>query len=134
ERKFTGLDAYQKVIDSGVDVVILSTPPGFRPQHFEAAVAAGKHIFCEKPVAVDATGVRKVLAAAEKAKAQGLSVVSGFCWRRSRSRVEAFQRVLDGEIGDVVSYYATYYTGPVKAMPPAASRQPEWSDVEWQIR
>lgn len=133
-RRFVGLDAYTKVLDSGVDVVILATPPGFRPQHFEAAVAAGKHIFCEKPVAVDATGVRQVLAAAAKAKEKGLSIVSGFCWRRSASRVAAFERVLGGDIGDVVSYYATYYTGPVKPMPPASSRKPEWSDVEWQIR
>ena len=68
DRKFVGLDAYQKVIDSGVDLVVLATPPGFRPVHFEAAVKAGKHVFMEKPVAVDAPGVRQVLAAAAEAK------------------------------------------------------------------
>lgn len=134
ERKFTGMDAYQKVLESGVDVVILATPPGFRPAHFEAAVAAGKHIFCEKPMATDATGVRRVLEAARKAKDKGLSVVAGFCWRKSASRVAAIQRVLDGAIGDIIHYHATYYTGPVKPMALPAARQPEWSDVEWQVR
>src|SRR5690606_34506548 len=76
--KFVGFDAYQKVIDSGVDVVILTTPPAFRPQHLTAAIDAGKHVFCEKPVAVDAPGVRQVLEAAKKAKAKNLSLVSGF--------------------------------------------------------
>jgi predicted dehydrogenase len=133
-RKFVGMDAYQKVLESGVDVVILATPPGFRPLHFQAAVEAGKHIFCEKPVAVDSTGVRMVLEAARKAKEKGLSVVSGFCWRKSASRVAAIQRILDGAIGDIIHYYATYYTGPVKPMALPAQRKPEWSDVEWQVR
>jgi len=132
-RQFTGLDAYQKVLESGCDVVLLATPPGFRPQHFEAAVAAGKHIFCEKPMAVDATGVRKVLAAAQKAKSQGLSVVAGFCWRKSASRVAAITRVLDGAIGDILHYHATYYTGPVKPMARAGSRPEGMGDVEWQV-
>ena len=133
-RQFTGMDAYQKVLASGCDVVVLATPPGFRPQHFEAAVAAGKHIFCEKPMAVDATGVRKVLAAAQQAKSQGLSVVAGFCWRKSASRVAAITRVLEGAIGDILHYHATYYTGPVKPMAPANSRPAGMSDVEWQVR
>jgi predicted dehydrogenase len=133
-RKFTGMDAYQKVLESGCDVVVLATPPGFRPQHFEAAVAAGKHIFCEKPMAVDATGARRVLEAARKAKSQGLSVVAGFCWRKSASRVAAITRVLDGAIGDILHYHATYYTGPVKPMAPPDARKPGWSDVEWQVR
>ena len=77
ERQFVGFDAYQKAIDSGADLVILATPPGFRPIHFEAAVKAGKHIFMEKPVAVDATGVRRVLAANEEAKKKNLMVAVG---------------------------------------------------------
>jgi len=133
-RKFTGMDAYQKVLESGCDVVILATPPGFRPQHFEAAAAAGKHIFCEKPMAVDAVGVRKVLAAAQKAKSAGLSVVAGFCWRKSASRVAAITRVLEGAIGDIIHYHATYYTGPVKPMAPASARPKGMSDVEWQVQ
>lgn len=134
ERRFTGMDAYQKVLESGVDVIILATPPGFRPLHFEAAVAAGKHIFCEKPMAVDSTGVRKVLDASRKAKEKGLSVVAGFCWRKSASRVAAMERVLAGAIGDVIHYHATYYTVPVKPMQLASARDPNWSDVEWQVR
>ncbi len=133
ERKFTGMEAYHKVLESGVDIVILATPPGFRPVQFKAAVEAGKHIFCEKPMATDAPGVRMVLEAARKAKANGQSVVAGFCWRKSASRVAAMQRVLDGAIGDIIHYHATYYTGPVKPMALATSRPPEMSDVEWQV-
>src|SRR5690606_4774916 len=75
EQKFIGFDAYQKVLDAGVDVVLLATPPAFRPGHFKAAIDAGKHTFCEKPVAVDAPGVRSVLETARKAQEKGLSVV-----------------------------------------------------------
>ena len=78
-----GLDAYQKVIDSGVDVVLLATPPGFRPTHLRACIEAGKHVFCEKPIAVDAPGVRDVLETAKMAKQKNLSLVAGFCWRYS---------------------------------------------------
>ncbi|MFN0130151.1 MAG: Gfo/Idh/MocA family protein [Verrucomicrobiales bacterium] len=133
-RRFVGLDAYQTLIASGVDVVLLATPPGFRPAHFAAAVAAGKHTFCEKPMAVDPVGVRSILESARLSKEKGLSVVAGFCWRYCRSRQEFFKAIHDGAIGDITSYYATYYTGPVKPMPPASARQPEWSDVEWQVR
>ena len=133
-RTFTGLDAYQKLLASGVDVVLLATPPGFRPIHFEAAVEAGKHIFCEKPTGVDVPGVKRIMAAAEKAKSKGLAVVSGFCWRRSASRRAAFEQIANGAIGDITSYYATYYTNPVKPMQPLSARKAEWSDVEWQLR
>ena len=133
-RQFTGMDAYQKVLESGCDLVILATPPGFRPVHFEAAVNAGKHIFCEKPMAVDAPGVRKVLAAAQKGKSAGQSIVAGFCWRKSASRVAAMTKVLEGAIGDIIHYHATYYTGPVKPMAPAKSRPDGMSDVEWMVR
>ena len=95
-RTFLGLDAYQKLLASGVDVVLLATPPGFRPGHFEAAVAAGKHIFCEKPMGVDIPGVRRIMAAAELARSKGLAVVGGFCWRRSASRKAAFEQVANG--------------------------------------
>jgi predicted dehydrogenase len=131
---FVGLDGYQKVINSGVDVVILATPPGFRPQHLKAAVDAGKHIFCEKPVATDAPGVRSVLASVEEAKKKNLALVAGFCWRYDYARREFYKRVLAGAIGDIKAIYATYYTGPVKPMPPADARKPGMSDVEWQIR
>ena len=78
ERKFVGLDAYQKVIDSGVDVVILTTTPAFRPQHIKAAIDAGKHVFAEKPMAVDGPGLRSVLESAKKAKEKNLALVDGF--------------------------------------------------------
>jgi predicted dehydrogenase len=134
ERRFVGLDAFEKVIASGVDVVLLTTPPGFRPQHFKAAVAAGKHAFLEKPVATDVAGIRSVRASAEEAKRKGLAVQSGFCWRANTSRIEFFKRLHDGALGHVRSLYHTYLTGPVKPMPPASARKPGMSDVEWQIR
>ncbi len=129
-----GLDAYQKVINSGVDVVLLATPPGFRPYHLAAVVAANKHIFCEKPCSTDAPGVRLVLETAEKAKQKNLSLVAGFCWRYNNMIQETFQQMENGAIGRLVAYYATYYTSPVKPMPPASARPAGMSDVEWQIR
>ncbi len=134
ENKFVGLDAYQKVIDSGVDVVLLATPPGFRPQHLKAAVAAGKHVFCEKPVATDAAGVRMALAAVEEAKKKNLGLLAGFCWRYNLAERGLFERIHAGDIGDLRVFYGTYYTGPVKPMPPANTRPPGMSDLEWQIR
>lgn len=134
ENCFVGLDAYQKLIDSGVDLVILATPPGFRPQHLQAAVAAGKHVFCEKPMATDGPGVRSVLASVAEAKKKNLALVAGFCWRYDTVRREFFKRVHDGELGEVRAMYHTYFTGPVKPMPPASARKDSMTDVEWQVR
>ncbi len=134
DHMFVGLDAYQKVIGSGVDVVLLTTPPGFRPLHFKAAIAAGKHVFCEKPMATDAPGVRSVLATAEEAKQKKLAVVAGFCWRYDLARREFYKRIHEGAIGDLRAIYATYLTGPVKPMPPADRRPAGMSDVEYQLR
>ncbi len=128
--KFLGFDAYQKVIDSGVDVVLLATPPHFRPLHLEAAVKAGKHIFCEKPVAVDAPGVRRVLEAAKLAKQKNLSLVSGFCWRYDEPKRASFGKILDGAIGEVNTVYNTYYTGLLWSFP----RKEGWTDMEYQLR
>jgi myo-inositol 2-dehydrogenase / D-chiro-inositol 1-dehydrogenase len=133
-KRHVGLDAYQKVIDSGVDVVILTTPPGFRPYHLAACVAANKHIFCEKPCSTDAPGVRMVLETSEKAKQKNLSLVAGFCWRYNNMIQDTFQQMESGAIGRTVAYYATYYTNPVKPMPPESARPAGMSDVEWQIR
>lgn len=133
ERKFIGLDGYKKLLEI-CDVVILATPPGFRPMMLEAAVDAGKHIFCEKPMAVDVAGYKRAAAAVEKAKEKKLNIVAGFCWRRSQSRREAMGKVLNGEIGKVIAISSCYHTGPVKPMVEASARKPEWSDVEWQIR
>ncbi len=134
DHSFVGLDAYQKVIDSGVDVVLLATPPGFRPMHLKAAVAAGKHIFCEKPVATDAPGIRSVLESVAEAKKKNLALVAGFCWRYNLAERALFGRIRDGAIGDVRVTYATYYTGAVKPMPPASERPAAMSDLEWQLR
>ena len=130
KRRFLGFDAYQKVLDSGVDVVILATPPGFRPEHLTAAVDAGKHIFCEKPVAVDAPGIRKVLEAAKKAADKNLSLVSGFCWRYHTPKRAIFGKILDGAVGEVSTVYNTYNTSAIWSHP----RQPGWTDMEYQMR
>jgi len=134
DKCFTGLDAYQKVIDSGVDVVLLCSPPGFRPVHFKAAVDASKHVFCEKPMATDAAGVRSVMATAKVAKAKNLSILAGYCWRYEYARREFYQNIHAGAIGDVRAIYANYYTGPVKPMPPASERPKDMGDLEWQVR
>lgn len=110
-QKFLGFDAYKKVLQTDVDIIISGTPPNFRPAHLEAAIEAGKHVFFEKPVAVDAAGIRKVIEVAKKAKEKKLGFMSGFCWRYDFPKRETFQRVLDGEIGDVLSIYNTYNTG-----------------------
>jgi len=128
-RQFAGFDAYKKVIELS-DVVLLTTPPHFRPEHLRAAVAAGKHVFCEKPVAVDAPGVRSVLETVEEARKKNLSLVSGLCWRYDKGMKETFARVLDGAIGDMVALQVTYNTGGLWTRP----RQDSWSDMEWQIR
>ncbi|HAO50565.1 MAG TPA: gfo/Idh/MocA family oxidoreductase [Runella sp.] len=129
-RKFVGFDAYQKVIDSGVDVVLLATPPHFRPLHLEAAIKAGKHIFCEKPVAVDAPGIRKVLELAKLAKEKNVSLVSGFCWRFHEPKRAVFGKINEGAIGEVMSVYNTYNTGGAWSFP----RQEGWNDLQFQLR
>ena len=133
ERAYVGLDAYDKVINS-VDVVMLATPPGFRPQHLTAAVNANKHVFCEKPCATDSPGVRDVMAAQKLAQTKNLSLVAGFCWRYNNMIQEAIAQVHNGAIGHLVSHYSTYYTNPVKPLPPESTRPSGMSDIEWQIR
>lgn len=102
DRCFVGLDAYQKVIDAGVDMVLLATPPGFRPLHLAAAVKAGKHIFTEKPVAVDGPGYRTVIAAYQEALKKGLGIVAGTQRRHQTGYLETMKRVHDGAIGKIV--------------------------------
>ncbi len=108
---FTGFNCHQELIDSGVDVVLLCSPPYFRPAQMEAAVAAGKHIFCEKPIAVDAPGVRRVLAASQHAEDAGLNLVSGLCWRYDVGVNEMMKRIKNGEIGSIKAIEANYLTG-----------------------
>ena len=130
KHKFIGFDAYLKVIQSGVDVVLLTTPPSFRPDHLMAAIDAGKHVFCEKPVAVDAPGVRKVLEAARKAKEKNLSLVSGFCLRYDAGNRAVFGKILKGDIGDIVSL-STFRNGGELWYKP---RQADWSNMTYQMR
>ncbi len=129
ERQFVGFDAYQKVIDC-CDLILLATPPGFRPSHLEAAVAAGKHIFCEKPVAVDGTGIRKVLAAYEKAREKNLAIVTGTQRRHQAPYLESMKRIHDGEIGDVQFARVFWNQGNIWAVP----RKSEWDDMTAQLR
>lgn len=130
ERRFAGFDAYKQLLASGVDVVLLATPPHFRPIHLKAAIDAGKHVFAEKPVAVDGPGVRSVLKTCAEAKEKGLSVVSGLCLRHSEGFSETIRRVHEGQIGEVVALQANDYRGPIWEK----ERKPEWSDMEWQMR
>lgn len=135
ERQFVGLDGYKRVLDSGVDVVLLTTTPGFRPLHLRAAVEAEKHIFAEKPMAVDAAGVRHAYETLKMAEGKPLSIVAGFCWRYSPSRREAYQKVMEeGLIGDVTSIYATYYSNHSKPHLDPALRTDGMTDIEWQVR
>ena len=108
--KFIGLEAYKQVMESDVDLVILTTPPGFRPLHFDAAVAAGKHVFMEKPVATDSAGVRRVLAVSEIAKKKGLAVAVGLQRHHEPRYTEGVKRVQDGAIGDVL-FTRVYWNG-----------------------
>jgi myo-inositol 2-dehydrogenase / D-chiro-inositol 1-dehydrogenase len=133
ERAYVGLDAYEKVINS-VDVVLLATPPGFRPQHLTAAVNANKHVFCEKPCATDSPGVRDVMAAQKLAQTKNLNLVAGFCWRYNNMIQAAIAQVHSGALGRLVAHYSTYYTNPVKPLPPENTRPAGMSDIEWQIR
>jgi predicted dehydrogenase len=130
ERRFSGFDNYQKVLESGIDVVLLAEPPHFRPKHLKAAIEAGKHVFAEKPVAVDAPGVRSVLATCEEARKKGLSVVSGLCLRYAQGFRQAVQRIHDGAIGEITSVQASDFRGPIWVR----ARQPGWSDLEYQVR
>jgi predicted dehydrogenase len=129
ENCFVGFDAYKGVIAAS-DVVLLCEPPHFRPSHLRAAVEAGKHVFAEKPVAVDAPGVRSVLASCEEAKKKSLSVVSGLCLRYSTGFREMMKRIHGGEIGEVVALQANDYRGGRWSRP----RKPEMSDMTWHMR
>jgi predicted dehydrogenase len=127
---FSGFDAYKKILDSGIDYVMLCQPPGFRPQHFAAAVEAGKHIFFEKPVAVDPVGVRKIIEFGEKAKEKKLGVIPGTQSRHTPRIKETVARIHDGQIGEVLGGRIMFNTGYLWEYP----RKEGMSDMEWQIR
>jgi myo-inositol 2-dehydrogenase / D-chiro-inositol 1-dehydrogenase len=128
---FVGFDAYQKLlVNVDVDLVILTAPPGFRPAHLRAAAEAGKHVFAEKPVAVDAAGVRSVLETASSFDQKKLCAVVGTQRRHTPAYVETIKRIHDGAIGEIVGGVASWCQGYVRMFP----RQPDWSDLEWQMR
>jgi len=130
DKCFLGFDAYKKVLEEDVDVVILATPPYFRPEQFKAAIEARKHVFMEKPLAVDPVGIRTILASAKKAETFGLSVVTGTQRRHQRDYIETYKKVYNGAIGDVVS--ANVYWNQSKLW--HRERQPDWTDMEFMIR
>lgn len=130
DTSFLGFDAIEKVLGTGVDVVILATPPGFRPYHLKKCVEAGKHVFTEKPMATDAPGVRMVLEAAALAKQKRLALTAGFCWRYNPAEREIMKRIHDGQIGTPMSLQNTYNTGFLWVKP----RQPGWNDMTYQMR
>ena len=130
ETRFSGFDAADNLINSGVDMVILATPPHFRPEHMRLCVEAGKHVFCEKPVGVDVPGVRSVMETCEMAKQKGLSVVSGLCWRYDLGVREVVKRIQDGAIGDIHTMQENYLTGTLWHR----GENPDWSQMEYQLR
>jgi predicted dehydrogenase len=130
ENCFVGFDAFEKVIDSGVDVVILATPPKFRPEQFEAAVKARKHVFMEKPVAVDTVGIRQVIAAAKMAESQGLKVVTGTQRRHEHSYINLMKEINNNAIGHIVSANVYWNGGKLWHR----DSNPDWSEMEWMIR
>jgi predicted dehydrogenase len=130
DSRFVGFDAYQKLLSSGVDVVLLCTPPHFRPLHLNEAVEAGKHVFAEKPVAVDAPGVHSVLHSCKLARAKGLSVVSGLCLRYDNGFRETVRRLHDGAAGEIVTLLANDYRSGRWNKP----KEPGWSEMLYQMR
>lgn len=135
ETTFLGFDAYQKVIDSGVDMVILTTPPNFRPLHLKAAIDAGKHVFMEKPIAVDPVGVRSVMESSKVAKEKGLTLIAGTQMRRLKSNIETIKRIHDGAIGEINGGQCFRSGGAMRNwMADERVKKSEWSEMEYQIR
>ena len=130
DHRFAGFDAYEKLLSSGVDVVLLCTPPQFRPLHLRAAVDAGKHVFAEKPVAVDAPGVHSVLDTCKLARTKNLSIVSGLCLRYDNGFREIVHRLHDGAAGEILALMANDYRSGRWAKP----KQPGWTEMTYQMR
>ncbi|MBN1854540.1 MAG: Gfo/Idh/MocA family oxidoreductase [Pirellulales bacterium] len=127
---FHGFDAYKHVMETDVDVVLLAAASHFHPMHLQAAIAAGKHVFCEKPHALDIPGIKSATQSCKEAQQKGLAVVSGLCWRYDHAVRETIQRVRDGAIGDIISIQENYVGGPYNAK----ERQPAWSELEYQLQ
>ncbi|HEY3841081.1 MAG TPA: Gfo/Idh/MocA family oxidoreductase [Bryobacteraceae bacterium] len=131
EHHFVGFDSFEKLIKSDVDIVMLTTPPGYRPQHFEAAINAGKHVFTEKPIATDPVGVRRFIAAAKLAEEKKLTVMSGAQRHADKPYFETVDKIHNGAIGEIVAANSNYLSGPVWH---AHARDPKWGDMEWEHR
>ncbi|MBK7405207.1 MAG: Gfo/Idh/MocA family oxidoreductase [Phycisphaerales bacterium] len=127
---FTGIDAYKRLCSQGCDYVILATPPHFRPIHLTHAIGSGKHVFTEKPVAVDPTGIRAVFAAHEEADRRKLCAVAGTQRRHEKCYLDFIQRVRDGALGDLISGSCYWNMGELWNV----DRTPEMTDMEWQLR
>lgn len=129
EHRFVGFDAYKQLISSGVDVVLIAVPSFFAPIHLKAAIDAGKHVFCEKPHAIDAKGVKMVINAGETAKKKGLCMVSGLAWRYHTGLIETMKRVHDGAIGEIIAVEEICNTPSLPVLP----RKPGFTEMEYQI-
>ena len=129
DRQHDGFDGYKKVVDE-CDVILLATPPHFRPIHLKECVAKGKHVFYEKPVAVDAPGVRSFIETSKEAEKKGICFKSGFCYRSDLAKRETIKRIHDKVIGDVVAMHVSYNTGPLWHR----GNNPKWSEMEYQMR
>ena len=138
ERLFTGFDAYKKVLSTDVDLVIMASPPHFRPIHLKAAVEAGKHIFMEKPVAVDPVGIRSVIKSSRLASEKSLGIVAGTQRRHQAHYLEVMKRIHNGDIGKIVSGQCYWNMGDLwieRAMNNWVGWKAKgWSDMEWQVR
>ena len=133
KNKFTGFDSYEGVLSCDLDLVLLTSPPVYRPIHLKAAIDANKHVFMEKPIAVDPIGVRSVMASSELADKKGLTILGGTQMRKAKHIKNAMNQIHSGEIGDIVGGQCCRLGGAMRSWGPP-ERKPEWSDMEWQIR
>jgi myo-inositol 2-dehydrogenase / D-chiro-inositol 1-dehydrogenase len=127
---FVGFDAYEKLIHSGVDVVLIAGASHFHPQHLKAAIAAGKHVFSEKPHGIDVPGMKMTQSLGEEAAKKGLCFVSGLCWRYDPGVREAIQRIHDGAIGEIIAIQENYITTPYVLR----ERRPGWNEMQFQLQ
>lgn len=130
DREFIGFDAIDRMLATDIEVILLATPPAFRPEQVVKSIDAGKHVFAEKPFGVDVPGALKIQAAGLKAKEKNLSLMSGFCWRSSLPERAVYKQIHDGAMGGVRAVYATYNGSPNASF----ARKDGQSDMEWQVR
>lgn len=134
DKRFVGFEAFKKVLATDIDIVMLATPPGYRPEHFEAAINAKKHVFCEKPFGTDPVGVQRFMRAAKKSEELKLTVMSGAQRRNAKDYMETVSKIQNGAIGDVVATYAYWVGSPVFPIPRPELRKSNWGEMTWQHR